>query len=331
MAPELTRRSVLAAAALLPPLPGWSQQRDRLRRIGVIVTSAQEDPDGMARAAALRDGLRELGWVENRNMTIEYRWNGGDPTQAAAHAAELIALAPDVIVANGTTATMALQRRTRSVPIVFAVLTNPVGAGFVENLARPGGNITGFSTFEPEIAGKWFETLREFSPTIQRIAVISDFGVGGFAALEAAVARLAEKAAISVTPIRFADPANDLEGRIAAFAAEPSGGLISMPTSLNLLARGRLIAAAARHRLPAIYPFRPYADSGGLMSYGFEPVDLFRRSAAYVDRILKGERPAELPVQAPTRFQFILNMRTARALGVDVPQMLMARADELID
>ena len=202
----------------------------------------------------------------------------------------------------------------------------------MESLARPGGNITGFSTFEPEIAGKWFETLREFSPATRRMAVISDFSFqGGFAALEAAVARLAENAGIPVTPIRFADPIDDLEGRIAAFAAEPSGGLILMPTSLNLLARNRLIAAAARHRLPAIYPFRPYVDSGGLMSYGFEPIDLFRRSATYVDRILKGERPAELPVQGPTRFQFILNMKTAQALGMDVPPMLLARADELID
>lgn len=331
----MKRRAFLAlpvALALSPARKGAAQQAERLRRIGVIVTSSQTDPDARARAAALRDGLRDLGWVENRNLTIDYRWSGGDPVQAAAHADALVALGLDVIVSNGTTATTALQRRTRSIPIVFAVLTNPVGAGFVESLARPGGNITGFSTFEPEIAGKWFETLREFSPTIRRMAVISDFSFqGGFAALEAAVARLAENAGIPVTPIRFADPADDLEGRIAAFAAEPDGGLILMPTSLNLLARDRLIAAAARHRLPAIYPFRPYADSGGLMSYGFEPIDLFRRSATYVDRILKGERPAELPVQGPTRFQFILNMKTAQALGMDVPPMLLARADELID
>lgn len=330
----MKRRAFLAlplAVALSPARKGAAQQAERVRRIGVIVTSSQTDPDARARAAALRDGLRDLGWVKNRNLTIDYRWSGGDPVQAAAHADALVALGLDVIVSNGTTATMALQRRTRSIPIVFAVLTNPVGAGFVESLARPGGNITGFSTFEPEIAGKWFETLREFSPAIRRMAVISDFSVGGFAALEAAVARLAEQAGIPITPIQFTDPADDLEGRIAAFAAEPSGGLILMPTSLNLLARDRLIAAAARHRLPAIYPFRPYADSGGLMSYGFEPIDLFRRSATYVDRILKGERPAELPVQGPTRFQFILNMKTAQALGMDVPSMLLARADELID
>jgi putative ABC transport system substrate-binding protein len=330
----MKRRAFLAlpaAMALSPPRNGAAQQAERLRRVGVIVTSSQNDPDAQARAAALRDGLRDLGWVENRNLTIDYRWSGGDPVQAAAHADSLVALGADVIVSNGMTATTALQRRTRSIPIVFAVLTNPVGAGFVESLARPGGNITGFSTFEPEIAGKWFETLREFSPTIRRMAVISDFTVGGFAALEATVARMAEKSGIPITPIRFANPADDLEGRIAAFAAEASGGLISMPTSLNLLARDRLIATSARHRLPAIYPFRPYVESGGLMSYGFEPIDLFRRSATYVDRILKGERPAELPVQGPTRFQFILNMKTAQALGIDIPSMLLARADELID
>lgn len=331
MASGLTRRSVLAAAALLPPLKGWAQQPDRVRRIGLIVTSAQNDPDAKARAAALRDGLRELGWIEGRNIAIEYRWSGGDPSQAAAHAAELIALAPDVIVSNGTTSTTELQRRTKSVPIVFVVVTNPVGAGFVESLARPGANITGFSTYEPEIGGKWVETLREFSPSLRRLAVISDSGLGGFAALETAVAALAEKSKITITSIRFANPSENIEEKIAAFATQADGGLIAMPTAINLLTRDRLIAAAARHRLPAIYPFRPFAESGGLMSYGFEPIDLFRRSASYVDRILKGERPAELPVQAPTRFYFSLNMKTAQALGMEIPAMLLARADEVIE
>lgn len=318
-----------AASAL--PRDVRAQQGDRLRRIALVVATAQQDPDAQARAAAFRAGMRELGWVEGRNLAIDYRWGGGDPDRAATIVDEIVATTPDVIVSNGTPALAALQRRTRDIPIVFVVVTNPVGAGFVESLSRPGANITGFSTYEPEIGGKWFETLYEFAPSIRRVAVVSDPDLGGFAAVAGTLELLAARAGVDVVRVGFHSPADDIETRLAAFAETPDGAFVAMPTALNLLARVRLIAAAARHRLPAIYPFRPFAQSGGLMSYGFEPHDLFRRSAAYVDRILKGERPGELPVQAPTRFQLVLNLRTAKELGMEVPPMLLARADEVIE
>lgn len=320
----------LGAAAALPR-GVLAQQGDRPRRIALIVATAEQDPDAQARAAALRDGLRELGWIEGRNLAIDYRWGGGDPERAVTIVDEIVAMKPDLIVSNGTPALTALQRRTREIPIVFVVVTNPVGAGFVESLARPGANITGFSTYEPEIGGKWFETLREFAPAIRRVAVVSDPDLGGFAAVTGALDLLAARAGVDVVRIGFRSPADDIEARLAAFADTPGGAFVAMPTALNLLMRDRLIAAAARHRIPAIYPFRPFAQSGGLMSYGFEPLDLFRRSAVYVNRILKGEQPGELPVQAPTRFQLVLNLRTAKELGYEVPPMLLARADELIE
>ena len=330
----MNRRAFLfltAGASWVRPYGAVAQSTDRPRRIGLIVTTSETDPDAQARAAAFRDGLRELGWVEGRNLTIEYRWGAGDAARVESMVDELVARPPDVIVSNGTLALAALQRRTRTIPVVFVVVTNPVGAGFVASLARPGGNVTGFSTYEPEMGGKWFETLREFAPGIRRVAVISDPVLDNISAVASTVALFAERAGVSVVPMRFQNPSDDIEARLAAFADVPDGGMIAMPTALNLLARERLVAAAARHRLPAIYPFRPYAQSGGLMSYGFEPIDLFRRSAAYVDRIFKGERPAEMPVQIPTRFQLVLNLRTARELGIEVPQMLLARADEVIE
>lgn len=330
----MRRRGFLLMAAGTPwmmPNGALAQQSDRPRRIGLIVTTAETDPDAQARAAALREGLRELGWVEGRNLTIDYRWGGGDPGRVEAMVDELVARPPDAIVSNGTLALAALQRRTRTIPVVFVVVTNPVGAGFVSSLARPGGNITGFSTYEPEIGGKWFETLREFAPGIRRVAMISDPVFDNISAVAATAASFAERAGVAVVPIGLHSPSDDIEGRLAAFADVANGGMIAMPTAVNLLVRERLVAAAARHRLPAIYPFRPYAVSGGLMSYGFEPIDLFRRSAAYVDRIFKGERPAEMPVQIPTRFQLVLNLRAARDLGIEVPQMLLARADEVIE
>ena len=321
----------MAGASWVRPYGAIAQPSDRPRRIGLIVATTQDDTDAQERASALRDGLRELGWIEGRNLTIEYRWGGGDPARAEAIVEDLVARSPDVIVSNGTPALTALQRRTRDIPIVFVVVTNPVGAGFVSSLARPGANITGFSTYEPEIGGKWFETLRELSPGIRRVAVINDPDLGGFGAVAGTIDSFAERAGVMVVPIGFQRPSDDVEARLATFAEVAGGGIVVMPTALNLLARERLVTAAARLRLPAIYPFRPYAQSGGLMSYGFEPIDLFRRSAAYVDRIFKGEKPAEMPVQLPTRFQLVLNLRTARDLGIEVPQMLLARADEVIE
>lgn len=308
----------------------WAQSA-RVRRISLIVATAESDPDAQDRAAAIRDGLRELGWIEGRNLAIDYRWGGGDSERVAKIVEEVVASSPDVIVSNGTPALSALQRKTRTIPIVFVVVTNPVGAGFVESLARPGANITGFSTYEPEIGGKWFEVLHEFAPTIRRVGVVSDPKFGGFAAVAGTLQIGAARSAVEVVHIGFDSSEGDIEAQLATFSASGGGGLVVMPTALNLLARDRLIAAAARYRIPAVYPFRPFAQSGGLMSYGFEPLDLFRRSAAYVDRILKGESPGELPVQAPARFQLVLNAKTAKALNADFPAMLLARADEVIE
>jgi putative ABC transport system substrate-binding protein len=233
---------------------------------------------------------------------------------ARAYAAELVALAPDVVVANGTLAATALKRTTRSIPVVFVVVIDPVGAGLVQSLAHPGGNITGFATFEPEIGGKWLELL-----------------ILGFATVWRAIESIAPRFGLGVTSVVHRDPDDDIEAAIAAFAQEPGGGLIVLPTPANNASRARIFSVAARHRLPAIYPFRLYATDGGLMSYGFDSRDLFRRGASYVDRILKGEKPADLPVQAPTKYELLINLKAAKALRLEVPPTLLARADEVIE
>jgi putative ABC transport system substrate-binding protein len=328
----ILRRALPLLAAL--PLPRGARaqgQGGRLRRIALIVSSAEGDPDARGRAAALREGLRALGWVEGRNIQIEYRWGAGDVAQAEAHAREMVRLAPEVIVSNGTPQLAALQRHNRAIPVVFVVVVDPVGAGFVPSMARPGGHVTGFATYEPELGGKWLDLLREFDPALRRIAVVGDPGFRGFAGLADHVLARAPAIGLAAESLTFHRPEEPVEARLAAFASGSGGGIIALPTALNLLARTRLIAAAEAARMPAIYPFRPFVESGGLMSYGFEPLDLFRRSAAYVDRILRGENPGELPVQLPTRFEFFINRRAARALGRDFPPMLLARAEEVIE
>lgn len=312
-----------------------ARAQGRMRRIALIVSSGEGDPDALGRAAALREGLRALGWIEGRNLHIEYRWGAGDVARAEAHAREMATLAPEVIISNGTPQLAALQRHNATIPVVFVVVVDPVGAGFVRSMARPGGHLTGFATYEPELGGKWLDLLREYAPATRRVAVVGDPGFPGFAGLAGHVMARAPAQGLVARDLAFRTPGDPLEARLEAFAAEGgpagAGGIIVLPTALNLLARARLIAAVEAAGLPAIYPFRPFVDSGGLMSYGFEPLDLFRRSAAYVDRILRGEKPGDLPVQLPTRFEFFINRRAARALGRDFPDLLIARADEVIE
>jgi putative tryptophan/tyrosine transport system substrate-binding protein len=291
-------------------LSARAQQPERVRRIGVLVAYAESDPEAQARIAAFRQGLRALGWVEGHNLRMELGWGTGDPDRARTLATELISLAPDVIVAHGTPALTALYRATRTIPVVFVSVIDPVGAGYVQSLALPGGNITGFSTFEPEIGGKWLELLKEIAPGLNRVAGVLDPGFKGFAG--GAIENMAPRFGLDeVKHLPFQAPTDDLESAVARFAQEPGGGLIVLPTALNAVQRNRIFSSAARGRLPAMYAFRFYATDGGLMSYGIDTVDLFRRSASYVDRILKGEKPADLPVQAPTKFEMVINLKTA--------------------
>jgi ABC-type uncharacterized transport system substrate-binding protein len=323
--------TLLGGAAAAWPLAARAQQRERMRRIGVLAAYAENDPEAQARINAFRRALQELGWTEGHNVRMDYRWGTGDPDRARAFTTELLSLAPDVIVAHGTPALTALHRATRTIPVVFVSVIDPVGAGYVQSLPLPGGNITGFSTFEPEIGGKWLELLKEIAPGLRRVAGILDPGFRGFAGVWGAIENMAPRFGLQVTSLLFHEPADDLESAVANFAQQPRGGLIVLPTALNAVQRNRISSLAARNRLPAIYAFRFYATDGGLMSYGIDTVDLFRRSASYVDRILKGEKPADLPVQAPTKFEMVINLKTAGALGLDVPPMLLARADEVIE
>jgi putative tryptophan/tyrosine transport system substrate-binding protein len=320
--------ALLAAAAW--PLAARAQP-GRMRRIGVLMAYDESDPEAQARINAFRQSLRELGWMEDHNIRMEYRWGTGDPDRARTFVAELISQAPDVIVAHGTPALTALHRATRTIPVVFVSVIDPVGAGYVQSLALPGDNITGFSTFEPEIGGKWLELLKEIAPGLRRVAGILDPSFRGFAGVWGAIENMAPRFGLEVTSLLFHAPTDDLESAVSKFGEEPGGGLIVLPTAINAVQRNRIFALAARNRLPAIYAFRFYATDGGLMSYGIDTVDLFRRSASYVDRILKGEKPANLPLQAPTKFEMVINLKTAGALRLDVPPMLLARAEEVIE
>ena len=278
---------------------------------------------------AFRRSLQEAGWSESHNLRIDYRWGAGDPARARALAAELIKLAPDVIVANGSPALSALHQRT-SIPVVFVVVVDPVGAGFVRSLAHPGGTVTGFSSFEPEIGGKWLELLKNFTPGLERVAGILDPAFHGFARIWRAIESLGPGLGLETRSLEFRNPGDHIESAIGEFAQLTGAGVIVLPTAINNLHRTRIISAAARHRLPAVYPFSLYARSGGLASYGIDTVDLYRRCARYVDRILRGERPANLPVQAPTKYELVINLSTAKALGITIPSSVQLQADEII-
>jgi ABC-type uncharacterized transport system substrate-binding protein len=321
---------LLGGAAAAWSVLARAQQAGPVRRIGVLLDFAGEDSEGHARLAAFARGLAELGWIADRNVRIEHRSGATDVDRLRRHATELVALAPDLVLAGGASALRSLQEATATVPIVFAGVTDPVGGGLVASLAKPGGNSTGFTNFEYGIGTKWLELLKQIVPGVTRTAVVRDpSGVGGGAQF-GAIQGVAPSFGVEVSPVD-AREAGTIERAVAAFARSPNGGLIVTSTRFAVLHRDLIITLAARHRLPAVYPYRHYVTSGGLICYGPDQVDQFRRAASYVDRILKGEKPADLPVQAPTKYELVINLKTAKALGIDVPPTLLARADEVIE
>ena len=332
MATIIARRQLLAAfgGAAAWPIAARAQQTERIRRIGVFMPGLADDPEYQVRNAGLLQRLGELGWTVGRNLRIDYRWGAGDPEHYRAVAAELIALAPDVVVALGFAPVSALQKATRSVPIVFANVTDPVGGGLVPSLARPGGNTTGFTSSEFGFAGKWLELLKEIAPRVTRAAVMRDPAIPSAIGLFGSIQSVAPSLGVELHPIDTRD-AGEIEQAVGAFAREPNGGLIAMLSARVLRHRELIVALAARHRLPAVYAYRAFIAIGGLLYYGSDQVDQFRHAAGYVDRILKGEKPADLPVQAPTKYELVINLKTAKALGIEVPPMLLARADEVIE
>ena len=312
------------------PLAARAQQGERMRRIGVLTNLAQSDPEGHARNAAFLQGLQELGWREGRNVRLEYRWTAGDAERGQKYAAELVALAPDVILTTGSAGLVPLLQVTRTIPIVFTIVPDPVGAGFVDSLSRPGGNATGFSQFEYGLSGKWLELLKEIAPGVTRAAILREPGLTAAIAQFAALQAVAPSLRVELVPLNLRDAAG-IERSIAEFARSPTDGLIVTSGPLAAVHRELIIAAAARHRLPAVYVSRFMAAGGGLISYGPDFVDQYRLAARYVDRILKGEKPADLPVQAPTKYELVINLKTAKALGLTIPPTLLARADEVIE
>jgi putative ABC transport system substrate-binding protein len=327
----MKRRQFIAllGGAAAWPLAARAQQADRMRRIGVL-TGLADDPETQAHMAAFLQGLAQLGWTDGHNVRIDTRWAAGDADRGRRYAAELAALAPDVILASGSSILAPLLRATRTVPIVFTIVADPVGAGFVDSLAQPGGNATGFTTFEYSLSAKWLELLKQIAPGVMRAAVLRDpaiiAGIGQFAVIQS----MAPSVGVDVRPANVRDPA-EIERGVAAFARSPNGGLIVTASALTTVHRNLIITLAAQHRLPAVYPARLFATSGGLISYGPNLVDQHGQAAGYVDRILKGEKPADLPVQAPTRYELIINLKTAKALGLDVPPTVLVRADEVIE
>jgi putative tryptophan/tyrosine transport system substrate-binding protein len=312
------------------PLVARAQQPERLRRIGALMNRASDNPEGQDRLAAFHQGLQELGWGVGRNVRIETRWSEDKSDQTLKHAAGLIALSPDIILASGTLAVTALQNISRTLPIVFAAVADPVGAGIVDSLAHPGGNATGFMIYEYNLGAKWMELLKEIAPRVTRVAIIRNAvnpaGVAQFATLQNA----AQSLGVQASPINVRD-AREIERSIEAFARSPNGGLVVTQSASATVYRDVIIAAAARHKLPAVYALRYDATGGGLISYGPDIVDQFRQAAAYVDRVLKGEKPADLPVQAPTKYELTINLKTAKALDLTMPDSLLARADEVIE
>jgi putative ABC transport system substrate-binding protein len=313
------------------PLAARAQQADRVRRIGALIGAPTADnPDAQANIGAFLQVLQQLGWTDGRNVRIDLRWGAGNADEIRKYAAELAALAPDVIFASGTASGGPMLQATRTVPIVFANVADPVGAGFVDSLARPGGNASGFIQFEYSLSGKWLELLKQIAPGVTRAAVLRDpaitSGIGQFAVIQS----VAPSVGVEVSAINVRD-AGEIERAVTAFARSSNGGLIVTASALAVLHRQPIIALAARHKLPAVYYRRYFVTSGGLISYGYDVVEQFRGAAGYVDRILKGATPADLPVQAPTKYELVINLKTAKALGLDVPATVLARADEVIE
>jgi putative tryptophan/tyrosine transport system substrate-binding protein len=322
---------VLGGAAAGWPVLARAQQVERMRRVGIINGGeALDSPDVQASIGAFVQEMQQLGWIDGRNLRIDQRAGLGDPENLRKYAVELVALEPDVILVIGAATMAPMLQATRTVPIVFVSVTDPVGAGFVDSLARPGGNATGFLQFEYSLAGKWLELLKQIAPGVTRAAVLRDPAISSGPAQFAAIQSAAPSVGMEVSAINLRN-AGEIERAIAAFARSGNGGLILTSSGLAVVHRERIIALAARHKLPAVYYRRYFVATGGLISYGFDIVDMHRRAAAYVDRILRGEKPADLPVQAPTKYELIINLKTAKALGLTVPQGVLARADEVIE
>ena len=329
----MNRRAILTllgGAAAAWPVAGHAQHGERMRRVGVLMPSGADDGEYQARMTAFLQALAQLGWLDRRNVRIDIRWAGGDENKIRKYAAELVALAPDVILAPGSATPGPLLQESRTIPIVFATVPDPVGAGFVESLARPGGNSTGFLAFEYGLGAKWLELLKQIAPAVTRAAVIRDAavasGIGQFGAIQS----VAPSFGVELSPVGMSDAAQ-IERAVMAFARESNGALILTGSALAAVHRALIITLAARHRLPAVYPARFFVADGGLASYGPDTVDQYRRAASYIDRILKGEKPADLPVQAPVKYETVINLKTAKALGLDLPATVLARADEVIE
>ncbi len=322
---------LLGSAAVVQPLGARAQQPDRMRRIGVLMSSAESDPEAPPRIAAFQQSLEKLGWTAGRNVRIDYRWGAANPERIRTHAAELVRLPSEVILAVSSAVVTALRQETSSIPIVFVQVAEPVAQGFVASMARPGGNVTGFTNIEPSLGGKWLELLKEIAPHVGQVALLLNLETAPYTPL---FVHSIEQAAPSFAVKPIATPvhnAAEIAQAVDAFAREPGGGLVVMPGPFPARHRDLIIATAAKHQLPAVYEYRYFVTGGGLISYGADAVDLYRRAAAYVDRILRGEKPGDLPVQAPTKFELAINLKAAKALGLTVPPTLFARADELIE
>ena len=324
--------SLLGGAAVAWPLAARAQQAERVRRIGVLMSLAADDAEGQARLAAFLQGLQQLGWTDGRNVRIGQRWGAGDAERTRQYGAELIALGPEVILASGDHSVVALQRATRTVPIVFVLVSDPVGTGYVQSLARPGGNTTGFTLFEYTIttSGKYLELLKEVVPSVKRVAVIRESGTATGTDQFAAIQAVAIALGVELSPMGVSN-ADEIERTLAAFARSPNGGLVVTGSAQAAVHSNLIVTLAARHKLPAVYFGRFVVTAGGLMSYGPDFIDEHRRAASYVDRILKGEKPGDLPVLQPTKYELIINLKTAKALGLEIPATALARADEVID
>jgi putative ABC transport system substrate-binding protein len=320
----------LVGGAAAWPLAARAQQAERVRRIGVLTSMASDDALGQARLMAFGQGLAQLGWTVGRNVQIDIRWTAGKADDARKYATELVALAPDVILAAGGGGVGPLLQVTGTVPIVFTQVTDPVGAGFVESLGRPGGNATGFINFEYGMSVKWLELLKQIAPSVRRVAVLRDPAIVGGVAQLGAIQGAAPSFGVEVSPVGVRD-GGEIKRALAAFARGSNDGLIVLTTGLTLVHRELIISLAARHRLPAVYTDRTFVTGGGLISYGPDRMEHFRLAAGYVDRILKGDKPAELPVQAPTKYELVINLKTAKALGIEMPASVLARADEVIE
>jgi putative tryptophan/tyrosine transport system substrate-binding protein len=321
--------TLVGGAAVAWPLAARAQQRERMRGIGVLMPMGADSPVGQARLAAFLQELQQFGWAVGRNLRIDLRWAGGEVDRNRQYAAELVELAPDAILAAGS-GVPALQQATRTVPIVFTIVPDPVGLGFVDSLARPRGNITGFLAFEYGISGKWLEVLKEIAPGVTRAAVIRDSAIASGVGQFAAVASMGPALGVDIVPVNVSPP-SEMEEALAAFARSANGGMVVTGSASAVMHRDLIIKLAAQHRLPAVYYEHSFVAAGGLISYGPDFVDQYRRAAGYVDRILKGEKPADLPVQAPTKYELVINLKTAKALGLTVPDTLLARADEAIE